>query len=316
VAIGGGEGLSISHNWQIKALCCLVLALAVLLAGCAVDWNWDWLTPSPGSSLPLPDHAMRIVALDIGQGDAILIISPNGKTMLVDGGNSSQDARDVILPYLAENGFDRLDVLVLTHPDADHVGGLPEVLRSIPVGIGVATGQVHTTQIYTEFLQELQRARDEGGTQIVRGVAGIEIPFDPGVQLQVLGPSAEAVASDDMNNASIVLRLTYAEISVLLTGDAETEEETWMMAQGSDLDAQILKVSHHGSNTASSEAFLDRVDPEVALISCGANNRYGHPHQEVLERLSDHDAEVYRTDLDGTIEVVTDGTAYWVQTER
>ncbi len=306
--------MSISHNWWTKTFCCLVLVLGGLLAGCAVDWSW--LTPSPELSSPLPDRAMRIAALDIGQGDAILIISPNGKTMLVDGGNSSRDARDVILPYLTENGFDRLDVLVLTHPDADHVGGLPEVLRDIPVGIGVATGQVHTTQIYTEFLQELQRARDEGGTQIVRGAAGVEIPFDPDVQLEVLGPSVDAIAGDDMNNASIVLRLTYGEISVLLTGDAETEEEAWVMAQGSPLDAQILKVSHHGSNTASSVAFLERVRPEVALISCSADNQYGHPHQEILDRLSDYGADVYRTDQDGTIEVITDGTTYWVQTER
>jgi len=306
--------LSISHIWWTRAFCCLVLVFGALLAGCVVEWNW--LTPSPELSAPLPDRAMRIAALDIGQGDAILIISPNGKTMLVDGGNSSRDARDVILPYLTANGFDRLDVLVLTHPDADHVGGLPEVLRDIPVGIGVATGQVHTTQIYTEFLQELQRARDEGGTQIVRGAAGVEIPFDPDVQLEVLGPSVDAIAGDDMNNASIVLRLTYGEISVLLTGDAETEEEAWMIAQGSALDAQILKVSHHGSNTASSAAFLDRVRPEVALISCSADNQYGHPHREILDRLSDYGADVYRTDQDGTIEVITDGTTYWVQTER
>jgi competence protein ComEC len=308
--------LSIHRNWRTLVVCCLVLVFGVLLAGCEVDWNWDWLTPLPESSTPLPDHAMRVVALDIGQGDAILIVSPNGKTMLVDGGNSSRDARDVILPYLARNGLDRLDVLILTHPDADHVGGLPEVLRSIPVGIGVATGQVHTTQVYAEFLQELQRARDEGGTQIVRGAEGVEIPFDPDVQLEVLGPSVEAISGEDMNNASIVLRLTYGEVSVLLTGDAETEEEAWMMAQGGALDAQILKVSHHGSNTASSAAFLDRVDPEVALISCSADNQYGHPHDEVLDRLSGRGVDVYRTDQDGTIEVMTDGAMYWVQTER
>lgn len=301
------------RNWRAKIVPTLVLVLAVLLSGCL---RWDWLTPPSNRTTPLPEHAMRIATLDIGQGDAILIISPGGQTMLVDGGNSSQDAREVILPYLQRNGHDRLDVLVLTHPDADHVGGLPEVLRSIPVGVGVATGQVHTTQIYAEFLQELQRARDEGGTQIIRGEAGVEIPFDPEIQLEVLGPSTEAIATDDKNNASIVLRLTYGLVSVLLTGDAEVEEEAWMMGQGAILDAQILKVSHHGSDTASSSAFLDRVDPEVALISCSANNQYGHPHDEVLDRLSDYGADVYRTDLSGTIEVVTDGFEYWIQTER
>jgi competence protein ComEC len=259
---------------------------------------------------------MCVTALDVGQGDAILVISPGGKTMLVDGGGSSEVAQEVILPYLRDCGLDRLDILVLTHPDADHVGGLPEVLRSIPVGIGVATGQVHTTQVYAEFLRELQRARDEDGTQIVRGVAGVEIPFDAEVQVEVLGPSTAAIAGDDKNNASIVLRLTYGLISVLLTGDAEVEEEAWMMVRGDVRNAQILKVSHHGSSTGTGSTFLDQVDPEVALISCGADNQHGHPHDEVLDRLADYGVDVYRTDLSGTIEVVTDGIEYWVRTER
>jgi competence protein ComEC len=300
--------------WRSRALLCAALALTILLSGCVIEW--DWLTPRPDPLDPLPEHALCVVVLDVGQGDAILVISPGGKTMLIDGGGSSEGAEEVILPYLRDHGYNRLDILVLTHPDADHVGGLPEVLRSIPVGIGVATGQVHTTQIYAGFLQELQRARDEGGTQIVRGAAGVELPFDSEVRLEVLGPSPAAIAGDDKNNASIVLHLTYGLVSVLLTGDAEVEEEAWMMAQGAVLDAQILKVSHHGSDTASSNAFLGQVDPEVALISCSAGNQYGHPHDEVLDRLSDYGTDVYCTDRNGTIEVVTDGAEYWVRTER
>jgi beta-lactamase superfamily II metal-dependent hydrolase len=259
---------------------------------------------------------MSVVALDIGQGDAILILSPNGETMLVDGGNSSRDADEVILPFLEERGFDRLDVMVLTHPDADHVGGLPAVLRSIPVDVAVATGQVHTTQIYAEFLQELQQARDRWGTQVIRGTAGVEIPFDPDVRLEVLGPSQEAVDGDDKNNASIVLRLTYGQISVLLTGDAELEEENWLLDREVDVSTHVLKVSHHGSDTASSTDFLDAVNAEVALISCNANNQYRHPDSKILSRLTRREVDTYRTDRQGTIEVVIDGTGYWVETER
>lgn len=281
-----------------------LVLIAWLLGGCL---------PTP-PSVPPPDRPeMHIVVLDIGQGDAILVISPNGKTMLVDGGNSARDAEQVILPYMEAHDLDRLDVMVLTHPDADHVGGLPTVLRSIPVDTVVATGQVHTTQIYAEFLTELQRVRDEEGTVIVRGVAGAEVAFDPSVEVEVLAPDTAAIADDDMNNASIVLRLTYGTVSVLLTGDAEVAEEGWILAQGTDVRAAVLKVSHHGSDTGSSEVFLQAVAPDLALISCGAENRYGHPHAEVLARLEHLGVDIYRTDQQGTIDTVTDGSSVWVE---
>jgi len=288
--------------------------LVVLLLGC-LEIPPQGPTVSPEEP-PLSEKTMSVVALDIGQGDSILVISPNGRTMLVDGGNSSQDGREVILPYLRGHGFDKLDVMVLTHPDADHAGGLPTVLRSVPVDVVVSTGQMHTTEIYAEFLEELQKARDERGTQVIRGVAGAEIPFDPVVKVQVLGPSRSAIEGEDRNNASIVLRLTYGQVTVLLTGDAEVEEERWLMGQGYDLRAQVLKVSHHGSNTGSSDPFLNAVGAQVALISCSADNPYGHPHADVLERLARHGSEIYRTDTQGTIEVTIDGSGYQVETAR
>jgi beta-lactamase superfamily II metal-dependent hydrolase len=296
------------------AVLAILLSLSALLSGCLFEPRWE--TPGTDPDVPVAGREMRVAVLDIGEGDAILVISPNDWTMLVDGGNSRRDATEVILPYLWENGFDGLDVLVLTHPDADHVGGLPTVLRSITVGTVVATGQVHTTQVYAEFLRELQNARKEQGTTVIQGAAGVEIPFDPDVELEVLGPSPEAIDYSEPNDASIVLRLTYGQVSVLLTGDAGFEQENWMVDQGHDLYAEILKVSHHGSRTGSSDDFLDSVEPEVALISCSADNQYGHPHDEVLDRLARHGVEVYRTDLVGTIEVVIDGGEYWVEMAR
>lgn len=283
----------------------LLLLVTLLLLGCLPT-----VEPQPGG----PE--MRIIALDVGQGDAILIVSPNRETMLVDGGNSAEDATQVILPYLEQHGFDRLNVMVLTHPDADHVGGLPTILRAIDVGAVVATGQVHTTEIYAEFLRELQRARDEQDTEIVRGVAGAEVPFDSSVQVEVLAPDVQAVAGSDMNNASIVLRLTYEAVSILLAGDAEGPEESWILEQETDVSAAVIKISHHGSANGSGEAFLRAVAPDLALISCGAGNRYGHPDAAVLNRLDRQGVDIYRTDQQGTIEVVTDGGDVWVETER
>lgn len=291
-----------------KKLFCLVLLL-FCLAGCFDLDDEDVDNPAVSGQ-------MRVVMLDVGQGDAILVISPNGQTMLVDGGNSAGDARDVILPYLKNEGIERLNVMVLTHPDADHVGGLPTVLKNIPVDVVVSTGQTHTTQVYAEFLQELKKARDEGGTRVIRGVAGAEVPFDEAVQVQVLRPDSASVQGDDLNHASIVLRLTFGQVSVLLTGDAEENAEKWLIDQGGDLRAQILKVSHHGSKTGSSDAFLNAVRPEIALISCEADNRYGHPHAEVLERLARRKIKVYRTDQAGTVEVTVDGQGYRVRSDK
>ncbi len=268
--------------------------------------------PSPSPAI----GEMRVAMLDIGQGDSIVVIAPDGECMLVDGGNSAADGREVIVPYLQSHGCDPLNVLVLTHPDADHVGGLPTVLRSIPVKAVVLTGQLHTTQIYAEFLQEVQEAKKKHGTKVIKGLAGAKIPFDPAVKVEILAPGTKAVKTDDMNNASIVIKLTYGQVGVLLTGDAEREEEQWMIAHKADLHAQILKVSHHGSRNGSSDQFLKAVGAEIGLISCGADNRYGHPHAEVLERLARHGFKVYRTDRQGTIEVLIDGRGYQVKTAK
>jgi competence protein ComEC len=294
------------RRWQLFAA-----LLGILLLACTSEWVFDEPTTEP-----IGGQTLQIVVLDVGQGDAIVVISPGGQTMLIDGGNSAQDGEQVIVPYLQDRGFDRLNVMVLTHPDADHVGGLPTVLRQMPVDVVVSTGQVHTTQIYAEFLQEVKIARDERGTRVIRGTTGAEIPFDPAVRLQVLGPGEQAIKGDDLNNASIVLRIVYGQLGVLLTGDAEEQEEQWMIDQGLDLEAQVLKVSHHGSSSGTTAALLDATHAQIALISCGDDNPYGHPHREVLQRLSSRDIQVYRTDRQGTIEVTLDGSQYWVDTTR
>jgi beta-lactamase superfamily II metal-dependent hydrolase len=287
-------------------LCCALILVALIASACV-----EQATPTPIA--PPAGDVLTVAFLDIGQGDAILIRSPGGMTMLIDGGNSDKDGREVILPKLREWGADRLDVMVATHPDADHIGGLPFVLENFEVGSVALTGQLHSTQVYERFLTDI---RDRQVSAIpVR--TGTSIPFDSAVTVEVLGPDDRFVQDEDeANDASIVIRLTYGQASFMLTGDAEDAEETAILAGGADLRSAVLKVGHHGSRSSTGEAFLSAVDPQIGVISAGEDNRYGHPHQDVLDRLSQHGVTVYRTDLSGTITITTDGSTISVETER
>ncbi len=251
---------------------------------------------------------------DVGQADAIFIQSSEGRTMLIDGGNSSRDAQGVILPHLRMRGIERLDYVVLTHPHQDHVGGLPVILREMPVGAVVMGGQVHVNKSYEEFL-ELIRNRS---IPVVKARPGARIDMGGLVEVEVLNPQEPLFTKGDsvVNNNSVVLRLTFRKVSLLLTGDLEKRGEKRVLSQGSDLRSQVMKVGHHGSKDASLEEFLRAVQPEVAIISVGQGNQFGHPHPATIERLENLGAQVLRTDLSGTISIATDGTGYWVETER
>ncbi|HLF25487.1 MAG TPA: ComEC/Rec2 family competence protein [Anaerolineae bacterium] len=285
----------------------LFVIVALLLSACIGP-----ATPPP-TLLPPTGGILTVAFLDIGQGDSILVRSPGGMTLLIDGGNSASDGTGVIIPQLREWGADKLDMMAATHPDADHIGGLPAVLENFPVETVALTGQVHTTQVYERFLADIR----DGNVNAIETRTGTPIPFDPAVQLQVLGPDDEFVqAQGDNNNASIVIKLTYGNVSFLFTGDAEGEEEQAILAGGADLRSVVLKVGHHGSRSSTSEAFLAAVAPQIGVISAGEGNRYGHPHPEILDRLNQHGVELYRTDERGTITITTDGATLNVTTDR
>ncbi|HEY4690829.1 MAG TPA: ComEC/Rec2 family competence protein [Anaerolineae bacterium] len=285
----------------------LFVSLVLFLAACVP-------TPTATPGAPPPGGGTLTVAfLDIGQGDSILIHSPNGSTMLIDGGNSDRDASEVILPKLREWGAQRLDVMVATHPDADHIGGLPEVLENFPVANVALTGQVHTTKIYERFLTDIRDLK----VNAIQVRTGTPIPFDPAVTVEVLAPDEKFVQDEgDTNDASIVIKLTYGSISFMFTGDAEEPEEQAILASGTNVRSTVLKVGHHGSRSSTSEPFLTAVDPQIGIISAGQGNRYGHPHQEILDRLNAAGVTIYRTDQSGTITVTTDGSTLNVQTDR
>lgn len=292
----------------IPLLLVTVVALAVLL------WQSPlWRSqPSPGIGAP---HLL-IAVLDVGQADSILVRSAAGRTMLVDAGNERADVERVILPYLRGKGVSTLDYLVLTHSDQDHVGGMPALLDSFSVAAFVDPAHPgETNQAYLHTLQRVQRK----GIKAMKARRGqTEIDLGPETQVQLLAP--EDPLLDDTksfaNSNSVVLRVRLGFVSALLTGDIEEEAEGRLLGHRDDLRSQILKVAHHGSRYGSTDPFLDTVRPEVALISVGAGNSYGHPHRQLLQRLERRQVKVFRTDELGTIEVTTNGREYRVAAEK
>ena len=263
----------------------------------------------------LPDGRLHVIALDIGQGDAILVRAPSGATLLVDGGPDPE----LLLRRLGERlpwWQRRIDVVLLTHPHEDHVAGLVAVLERYRVGLILEPGHEYPNPTYDRFVS-LARAEPDATHALAR--AGQLLRLDPVSRLSIVYPSsadaAAALPDGDINNGSVVAELRSGRFSALLTGDAEMPVEEMLLARGAVGAVDLLKVGHHGSTSSTGEAFLAALQPGVALISVGADNDYGHPHAATLEHLAAVGGlEVHRTDLEGNVEVVSDGTSYRVQT--
>ncbi len=241
--------------------------------------------------------------IDVGQGDSELLQFA-GKNVLIDAGD--QDSGPRVTSYLRSHGVTSLDLVVATHPHSDHIGGLLTVLNDFPVGQVLDSGQVHTTQTYENFLTLV----DQKNIPFAVAEQGQTIDLDPSLKIEVLSPQATPFPSD-LNQNSVVLKVTYNKISFLLAGDAGFEAED-SMAAGYDLKSTVLKVGHHGSSSSTGTSFLSEVRPEVAVIEVGAGNAYGHPTSKTLSALQNTGSKVYRTDLDGNIVVTTDGQSYSV----
>ncbi|MDD1773765.1 MAG: PKD domain-containing protein [Methanomassiliicoccales archaeon] len=251
-----------------------------------------------------PTGNLTVHFFDVGQGDAVLIEDPGSKRMLIDCG--PDDAAGGLLDDLRSLSVTTIDVLIATHPDSDHIGGADEVLAAFDVLSVYHPGYVKDTSTYRTLLSS---ASAEGCPIYTDGQVdpGDLIPFG-GTVTRVLSIDADA---PDSNSASIVLRVTFGSVAFLFTGDIDFDIEDQMMSNHTlELDADFLKVSHHGSKYASSDAFLDATTPAIGIISVGAGNTYGHPSQETVTRLADHGVNVYRTDLDGTVVVSTDGESW------
>jgi beta-lactamase superfamily II metal-dependent hydrolase len=251
------------------------------------------------------EEGLFVHFINVGQGDSIFVETPNGKNMLIDGGKES--AGDDVVAYLKDLGVETIDLVVATHPDSDHIGGLFQVLNEFDVKKVLDSGKEHTTETYLNYLAAIDQK------QIPFEIAqeGSFIELDPEVKIQVLNALHE---SDENNDSSIVLKLSMGDIDYLLTGDADVEIEKEMMAKY-NVEAEILKAGHHGSDTSTSQEFIDAVNPETAILSYG-ENEYGHPSQDVIQRLMNHGADIFSTYEDGSILVVTDGESYEVWTEN
>jgi len=262
--------------------------------------------------LTTPDGKLHVSFLDVGQGDAILIQTPNGQNIIIDGG---PDLQKINLELSKKLSFwDRtIDLVVCTQPQADHVTGLVEVLERYKVKQVLEPGVPYDSAIYQEWLSLIE----DKGIKYNTARAGQEIDLGNGIKMEVLNPPASLWegTSHDVDNNGVVLRLTWSKLSFLFTADIREEVEFELIGQRANLQSTVLKVAHHGSETSTSPQFLAAADPEVAVISVGTDNPFGHPSPEVVKRLIDRLGEdnVYRTDEDGTIEFITDGERLWLR---
>jgi competence protein ComEC len=275
--------------------------LGTLFLGAILVWSAVWQSGTASIAGQFGGrNELKVDFFDIGQGDAVFIEAPNHNRVLIDGGPGSQILNKLgrAMPF-----FDReIDVVILTHPDSDHLNGLIDVLKKYKVGGVVDPCLAEPQANYQEFLKLIEEKK----INHLCAQAGQRIKLSDDAVLDILFPfeSLEGVSLQNTNDSSIVEKLTCGQNKILLTGDAEKKTEDQLINKQVDLSAQILQVGHHGSKTSTSAEFIQAVDPKIAVIQVGKNNRYGHPHQEVLDRLKN--IKIFRTDLDGDINFLCD----------
>lgn len=253
----------------------------------------------------VPSNNLKVYFLDVGQGDATFIEAPNGNQILIDGGGVDNK----VLRELGEvmPPTDRsIDMVVATHPDADHIGGLVEVLRRYRVATFLESGNRNKdTRIFETLLNLIEEIEKDGMiVEIARSGKRYVIDEERGIYLDILFPDRDMVNTES-NSSSIIGKLIFGEVCFLLTGDAPKSVEEYLVKSGVNIECDVLKAGHHGSRTSSSASFVKKVNPGYVIISSGLNNRYGHPHKEVIDIFNSIKSEILRTDLMGRIEFET-----------
>lgn len=297
----------------------LVILGAIFLYSVYLELDKDNVPDAAVNSFIQKDADLEIHFIDVGQGDCSLIMW-EGASILIDCGEREQ--ADTVLKYLKKQGVKKLDYIIATHPHSDHIGGMGDIISSVEVekviAPRVSESMTPTTKTYERFLQALKEkslkltAAKTGTTYTLSSTkASAEGKTPP--KFEVLAPVNDY---KDLNNYSVVIRLTYGRTSYLFTGDAEKEAETDILENGGAVDSDVLKMGHHGSSSSSSDRFYEEVSPDICVIQCGTDNSYGHPHKETIEKVNASGAKVYRNDTDGTIIVYSDGDEIFVKTSK
>lgn len=245
---------------------------------------------------------MDVHLIDVGQGDSILIKTPHNKVILIDGGPPK--AGKTVVDYIKQQDIHTIDLLITTHPHIDHIGGLPEVLKNIAVKQILDSGRIHATLTYAKYINQIRKQK----IPMTIAKANTYIELDPSLSIKILNAHRPF---KNNNQSSIALQITYDDIVFLFLGDIEAEQEK-TISQRNIIDADFLKVAHHGSKTSSSLAFLERVKPEVALLTYSKKNRYGHPVKQVIENLQRTEAQIYSTAVFGHVTIHTNGKNYLI----
>lgn len=288
----------------------IVIVIAVITSiGSSKGW-WGEFSEDPGNTLgdntqsvdgAESNNDFSVHFVDVGQGDCTLVLCGE-YSLLIDAGENGHETE--VLNYLRSMKIDKLDYIIATHQHSDHIGGIPEVLAEYEadniIMPRLTKAQTPTNSTYTAFLKALQNT----DAKIISAKPGLKYSLGE-AEFEILGPVTDDC--EDINSMSAVTRITYGETSFLVTGDAEKDEELEIIENGSYLDCDVLRVGHHGSSTSSCKDFLDAVTPEICVISCGANNDYGHPHDKVVKRIANYTDEVYRTDICGSVVMTSDG---------
>jgi len=285
------------HKKLILTFFLLTFILSIL-ASCGFLEELD-LDRNLEVQLPASGQNMMVHFIDVGQGDSILIQLPNQQNMLIDAGDNHKG--QLVVDYLKEQGVSMIDYLIATHPHADHIGGMDNVIDQFEIGVIYMPRVAHTTKTYMELLEAI----DEKNLRIRTAKAGVTITIDD-VTVEILAPDSQ-LESDNLNDYSVVLKLIYGKTKFLLQGDAEKKSEEFILESGMDIKADVIKLGHHGSSTSSTPKYIEAVDPDYAIVMAGEGNKYGHPHKEVVALMNEKGITLYRTDRNGTIVVISDG---------
>lgn len=296
----------------MKKLYIIILSL-ILLCGCTINdlnskTNTSYgqeITENETPTSSKLEESLVVHFLDVGEADSIFIELPGNRTMLIDAGESKSSSN--IIDYISNLGYQKLDYILGTHPHADHIGGLSAIINTFDIGLIYMPKVAATSKTYENLLTTIS----EKNLKIKTGTSGVEIINEDNLKAILVAPNSAKYSG--LNNYSLVLKLTYGRTSYLFTGDAEKTSEFEISA---DIDSDVLKVAHHGSDSSTSLEFLDKVSPSIAVISVGADNKYNHPALTTIKNLEKYTSNIYRTDLNGTIKITSDGTNLNVEIEK